>query len=153
MKVEVLLNFLDNVCLLRHDKVDDGTGATVKSMNMFDSIDIVLLLERSVVVNHKTTLFRAVFFEEDLISGDEDTTGTGTEFLYDLITSLLIHLNLHYGDTEIVLLQLVAQLSNSLIVVAKDDGHVDVKVTVEVQEDVYLPLFLLNWDVVMSVVF
>ncbi len=153
MKVEVLLNCLDNVCLLRHDKVDDGTGVTVKSMNMFDSIDIVLLRERSVVVNHKTTLFRAVFFEEDLISGDEDTTGTGTEFLYDLITSLLIHLNLHYGDTEIVLLQLVAQLSNSLIVVAKDDGRVDVKVSVEVQEDVYLPLFLLNWDVVMSVVF
>jgi len=111
-------------------------------------VDIVLLLERELVVDDKTNLLNIDTSGEE-IGGDEDTGGTGTELLHDHVTSHLVHLTVHNGDTEVVLLHLVSQLNNSLLSVAIDQGLVDIKVTVEVEEDVHLPLLLLNRDVVL----
>jgi hypothetical protein len=56
---------------------------------------------------------------------------------------------MHNGNNEIVLLHLVSQLNNSLFGVAIDQSLTDVKVTVEIEEDVHLPLFLFYGDIVL----
>ena len=56
---------------------------------------------------------------------------------------------MHDGDTEIVLLHLLGELNDSLLSVAIDEGLVDIKVAVEVEEDVHLPLLLFYGDVVL----
>jgi hypothetical protein len=111
-------------------------------------VDIVLLLERELVVDDKTNLLNIDTSGEE-IGGDEDTGGTGTELLHDHVTSHLVHLTVHNGDTEVVLLHLVSQLNNSLFGVAIDQSLTDVKVTVEIEEDVHLPLFLFYGDIVL----
>jgi hypothetical protein len=55
----------------------------------------------------------------------------------------------HDGDGEVVLLHLVSELGNALLGVAIDKGLVNVEVTIQVDEDVHLPLLLLNGDIVL----
>jgi hypothetical protein len=56
---------------------------------------------------------------------------------------------MHDGNTEVVLLHLVSQFNNSLFGVAIDQSLVDIEVTVEIEEDVHLPLFLFYGDIVL----
>ena len=90
-----------------------------------NSFGIVILVDRDVVVNYKTTPVQFIeeIFGKDLISGDEDTGWTVKELLYSLI---IIHLIRYNGNTEAVLLHLATQLNNTLISVAIDDGPFDV---------------------------
>ena len=83
------------------------------------------------------------------ISGDEDTGGTGTELLHNHVTGHLVHLTVHNGDTEVVLLHLLGELSDSLLGIAVDKGLVDVEVAVEIEENVHLPFLLFYGDVVL----
>ena len=89
-----------------------------------NSFGIVILVDRDVVVNYKTTPVQFIeeIFGKDLISGDEDTGCAGKELLYSLIIYHLIRYN---GNTEAVLLHLSTQLNNTLISVAIDYGPWD----------------------------
>lgn len=111
-------------------------------------MDVVLLLEGELVVDDKTDLLNIDTSGEE-IGGDEDTGGTSSELLHDHVTSHLVHLTMHDGNTEIVLLHLVSQLNNSLFGVAIDQGLVDIEVTVEIEEDVHLPFFFFYGDIVL----
>ena len=111
-------------------------------------MDVVFLLEGKLVVDDKADLLNVDTSGKE-IGGDEDTGGTSSELLHDHVTSHLVHLTMHNGNTEIVLLHLVSQLNNSLFGVAIDQSLVDVKVAVEIEEDVHLPFFLFYGDIVL----
>jgi hypothetical protein len=55
----------------------------------------------------------------------------------------------HDRHSEFVGSHKLLELFNSLLGVTVDEGLVDVKIGVEVQQNVHLPLFLLNSDVVL----
>ena len=111
-------------------------------------MDVVLLLERQLVVDDKADLLDVDTSGEE-VGGDEHTGGSCSELLHDHVTSHLVHLSVHDGDTEVVLLHLLGQLDHSLLGVAIDEGLVDVETAVEVEQNVHLPLLLLYRDVVL----
>lgn len=111
-------------------------------------MDVVFLLEGKLVVDDETNLLDIDTSGEE-IGGDEDTGGSSSELLHDHVTSHLVHLTMHDGNTEVVLLHLVSQFNNSLFGVAIDQSLVDIEVTVEIEEDVHLPLFLFYGDIVL----
>lgn len=56
---------------------------------------------------------------------------------------------MHDGNTEVVFLHFLCEFDNSLLSVAVNKSLVDIEVTVEIKQDVHLPLFLLYGDVVL----
>ena len=56
---------------------------------------------------------------------------------------------MHAGDNEVLLGHGPLQLVYSLLGVAVDDGLLDIQVGVQVEQDVHLPLVLLDGDVVL----
>jgi hypothetical protein len=55
----------------------------------------------------------------------------------------------HDRDSEVVLSHRLFELLNALLGVTVDESLVDVQVGVQVQQDVHLPLFFLDSDVVL----
>lgn len=111
-------------------------------------MDVILLLEGELVVDDETDLLDIDTSSQE-ISGDEDTGGPGTELLHDHVTCHLVHLTVHNGDTEVVLLHFLGELSYALLSVAVDQSLVDVEVAVEIEEDVHLPFLLFYGDIVL----
>lgn len=145
--VEMLLDLLDEAGVGGADEVDGGTLATVAA-SATDSVDVVLLLEGELVVDDEADLLHVDASGEE-VGGDQDAGGAGTELLHDHVASHLVHLSVHDGDAEVVLLHLFCELNDSLLGVAIDEGLVDVEVAVQVEEHVHLPLLLLYGDVVL----
>lgn len=59
------------------------------------------------------------------IGGDEDSGGTGSEFLHDDVSLVLVHVTVHGGDGEVLLLHLGAEVIDSLLGVTVDDTLLD----------------------------
>ena len=126
--VEMLLNLLDEAGVLGRDEVDGSTLTTITT-GTTDSVDVVLLLEGKLVVDNETDLLD-VDTSGQKISGDEDTGGASSELLHDHVTGHLIHLSVHNGNTEIVLLHLLSQLGDSLLGIAIDQCLIDIEVSI-----------------------
>jgi hypothetical protein len=147
LSVEMVLDGLDELSVLGEDEVNRGTLSTVTTSST-DSVNVVLLLEGQLVVDNETNLLH-INTSGKQIGSDENADGTGTELLHDDITSKLVHLSVHDRDGEIVLGHGLFELLDSLLSVTVDEGLVNVQVGVQVEEDVHLPLFLLDGDVVL----
>jgi len=57
---------------------------------------------------------------------------------------------MHGGDGEIVLVHGLLKLEDSLLSVTVDKSLVDIQVGVKIKEDLHLPLFLLNGNIVLT---
>jgi hypothetical protein len=56
---------------------------------------------------------------------------------------------MHDGDSELVTSHQLFKLFNSLLGVAIDESLVNIKIGVEIQENVHLPLLFLDCDVIL----
>jgi len=73
-----------------------------------------------------------------------------SELLHDDISLDLVHLSVHDADSEFLLSHSLLELLDSLFSVTVNKSLVNVQVGVEVEEDIHLPLLLLDSDVVLS---
>lgn len=143
----MVLDLLDEGSVLGQHEVDGGTLST-ETTSTTDSVDVVLLLEGQLVVDDKTDLLH-IDTSGKQIGGDEHTNGAGTELLHNDVTTELVHLTVHDGDSEVVLSHRLLEVLDSLLGVTVDEGLVNVQVGVEIQEDLHLPLLLLDGNVVL----
>lgn len=147
LSVEMVLDLLDELGVLGQHEVDSGTLSTVTTSTT-NSVDVVLLLEGQLVVDDQTDLLH-IDTSGKQISGDEHTDRAGTELLHHNVSLELVHLTVHDRDGEIVLSHGLLELLNTLLGVTVDEGLVDVQVGVQVEQNVHLPLLLLDSDVVL----
>mmetsp|Transcript_24829 Transcript_24829/g.38636 ORF Transcript_24829/g.38636 Transcript_24829/m.38636 type:complete len:418 (-) Transcript_24829:75-1328(-) len=144
----MILNLSDELGVVGLDEVD-GDSLSSETTGSTDSVDVVLLLEGELVVDNKANLLHIDTSGEE-IGGNEDTCGTGSELLHDGISLELVHLSVHSGNGEVVVVHGLLELKDSLLSVTVDESLVDVEVGVEIEENLHLPLFLLDGDVVLA---
>lgn len=145
--VEMVLDGLNELGILGQDEIDSSSLSTVTTSST-NSVDVVLLLEGQLVVDNETNLLN-INTSGKQVSGDENADGSGTELLHDDVSAQLVHLTVHNRDGEIVIGHGLLEFLNTLLGVTVDEGLVNVQVGVEVEENVHLPLFLFNSDVVL----
>jgi hypothetical protein len=143
----MILQVLQEAGILGQHEVD-GCALATEATSAADSMDIVLLLQGQLVVNNETDLLD-INTSSEKISGDQDTDGTGSELLHDDLTFLLVHLAVHGCDNEILFGHGLLEGIDSTLGVAVDNSLLDVKVGVQVKQDLNLPLGLLDSDVVL----
>lgn len=147
LRVVMVLDLLNKARVLRQHKVDRCTFTT-ETTGSADSVDVVLLLDRELVVDDEADLLHINSASKE-ISGDENADSALTELLHDDITFDLVHLTVHDGDSEFVLGHGLLEFFNTFLCVTVDEGLVDVQVLVKVEQDVYLPLLLFDCNVVL----
>lgn len=145
--VVMILDLLEETSVLGEDEVDGGSLSS-ESTGTADSVDVVLLLHRELVVDNETDLLD-VDTSSEQVSGDKNSDGTRSELLHDDLTLLLVHLSVHAGNDEVLSGHGLLELVDSTLGVTVDDGLLDVEVGVQVEEDVNLPLVSLNSDIVL----
>lgn len=145
--VIMLLNLFKETSFLGEDKVNCGSSLTITTCST-DSVDVALFLEGEFVVNNESNLLD-IDTSGKQVSGDEHTDGSLSELLHDNLSLLLLHLSMHDVDHEIFLSHCFLKLFYSLLSVTVDDGLVDVKVGIQVEEHFNLPGFLGHGDEVL----
>ncbi len=93
LSVVMILDLLEEAGVLGKHKVD-GSSLTTETTSAADSMDVVLLLHRELVVDNETDLLD-IDTSGKQVSGDENTDGTGSELLHHDFTLLLVHLSVH----------------------------------------------------------
>lgn len=144
----MVLDFLDEARVLRQHKVD-RSSFTTETTSSTDSVNVVLLLDGQLVVDDETDLLD-IDTTGKKIGGDEDADSSLAELLHDDVTLDLVHLTVHDGDSKLVLRHRFLQFFDPLFSVTVDESLVYVKVGVEVEQDIHLPLLLLNGNVVLA---
>lgn len=122
----MLLDFLDESGITGQDKIDSSSLST-ESASSSNSVDVVFLLLRQLVVDDETNLLN-VNTSGQQVSGNENSGGASSEFLHDHVSLHLVHLAVHSRDCEVLLLHGFSQLCHSLFGVAIDQSLVDVQV-------------------------
>lgn len=145
--VVMVLNVLEETGILGEHEVNRSSLSS-ESTSSTDSVDVVLLLDWQLVVDDKTDLLH-IDTSGKQVSGDQHANGTLSELLHDNVSLDLVHLTVHDGHDEVLLGHALLKLLDTLLSVAVDEGLVDVQIGVEVQEDLDLPFFLFDGDVVL----
>ena len=114
-----------------------------------DSVDVVFLLLWQLEVDNEADLLN-IDTTSKHVRRDQDTHGTRSELLHHDFSLLLVHLTVHAGDDEVLLRHAALEFVDSALRVAVDDRLVDIQVGVQVQQNVHLPLLLLDSDVVLT---
>lgn len=141
----MLLNLLEHDNIITGDKVD-GNTLTTETTGTTDTMEVVLLLLREVIVDDEGDLLDIDTTGEQ-VGGDEDTGGAGAEGIHDVLTLLLGHLTVHAGDGVVSAGHLLGELVDFPAGVAEDDGLDDAEGVVEIAEGVKLVLLLADVDV------
>jgi len=144
----MVLNFSDEFGVVWKNEVDCHSLST-ESTSSTDSVDVVLLLEWELIVDDETNLLDIDTSSQE-IGGNENSGGSSSELLHDGVSLDLVHLTMHGRNGEVMLIHGLLELENSLFGVAVNQGLVDVQVRVEIKENLHLPLFLLDGDVVLT---
>lgn len=143
----MILDLLKEAGITGQHKVDSSSLST-ETTSTADSVDVVLLLLGQLEVDDEADLLD-VDTTGKHVSGDQDTHGARSELLHHDFTLLLVHLSVHAGDDEVLLRHAAFKLIDSTLRVAVDDSLVDIQVGVQVEENVHLPLLLLNGNIVL----
>ena len=146
--VVMVLDFSDELGVVWQHEVD-GDSLSSESTSSSDSMDVNFLLHWELVVDDESDLLD-IDSSCEQIGGDEDSGGSSSELLHDGVSLHLVHLSVHGGDGEVVVVHGLLEFQNSLFGVAIDQSLVDVQVGVEIEEDLHLPLFLLDSDIVLT---
>lgn len=144
----MVLDLSDELGFVWKNEVDSNS-LSIESTSSTNSTDIVLLLEWKLVVNDESNMLN-IDTSCEMIGGDEDSGGTSSEFLHDTVSLDLIHLSVHSRHGEVVVVHGLFELKNSLFGVAINKSLVDIQVVVEIEENLHLPLFLLNGNIVLT---
>jgi hypothetical protein len=148
LSVVMVLDLLDEAGILRENEVDGGSLST-KTTSSTDSVDVVLLLDGELVVDNESNLLD-IDTSSKQVGGDEDTDSSLSELLHNDITLNLVHLSVHDAHGEFVFSHGLLELFYALLGVTVNERLVNVQVSVQLKEDVHLPLFLLDSDVILS---
>jgi len=148
LSVVMVLDLLNEAGVLGKDEVD-GSSLSTETSSSTNSMDVVLLLDGELVVDDETNLLH-INTSSKQVSGDEHADGSLSELLHDDVSLDLVHLSVHDADSEFLLSHNLLELFDSLLSVTVNESLVDVQVSVQVEEDVHLPLFLLDSDIVLS---
>lgn len=122
----IVLNFNHVICLMITNKVNGNTSST-ESSGSTNSVNVVLLLGRELVVNNKSDLVH-IDSSSQQIGGNQDTARSVLELLHDVLSLLLRHASVDVGDNEVVLSHLISQLLTLVFGVDVDEAlvHIDV---------------------------
>ena len=143
----MLLNLLDEAGILGQNEVDCSSLST-ETTSTADSVNVVLLLHGQLVVDNKTDLLH-INTSGQQVSGNKHTDSTGSELLHHDFTLLLVHLTVHGSHDKVLGSHRLLELVHTSLGVTVDDGLLDVKVGVEVEQNIDLPLVLLDSDIVL----
>jgi hypothetical protein len=143
----MILDLLQEAGVTGQHKVD-GCSLSAETTGTADSVDVVLLLLGQLEVDNESNLLD-IDTTSKHVSSDQDTHGSRSELLHHDFTLLLVHLSVHAGDNEVLLGHAALELVDPALRVAVDNGLVDVQVRVQVQQNVHLPLLLLDSNVVL----
>ena len=146
--VVMILDLSDELGVIWKDEVDSNSLSS-ESTSSTDSVDVVLLFEWELVVDDETNLLD-INTSCEKISGDEHSGGTSSELLHDAVSLDLVHLSVHGWDGEVMVVHGLFKLENSLFGVAINKSLVDIQVGVEIKENLHLPLFFLDGNVVLT---
>ena len=147
LRVVVILDLLEEPGITRQHKVD-GCSLPTETTGTADSVDVVFLLLWQLEVDNEADLLN-IDTTSKHVRRDQDTHGTRSELLHHDFSLLLVHLTVHAGDDEVLLSHAALELVDSALRVAVDDRLIDIQVGVQVQQNVHLPLLLLDSDVVL----
>lgn len=142
-----LLNLSHHTDILGGDKVDGNTLST-ETTTSTNSVDVVLLVSRQVVVNNQRDLLD-IDTSGQQIGGDQNSRRTGSELVHNGVSLTLRQVSVNSRHSEVVLLQLSHQRLNLGSGVTEDDSLGDGNRVVQVTQTVELVLLLLNVDVVL----
>jgi len=148
LSVEVVLDLLNESGVLRENEVDGSTLSSETACST-NSVDVVFLLKRQLVVDNEADLLN-VDTTGKQVSANQHSDGARSELLHDDVSFKLVHLAMHDTDCEVVLSHALLKLFNSLLGVTVNQGLVDVQVGIQVEQDFHLPFVLLNCNVVLS---
>jgi len=143
--VVVLFDFLQELVISGGNEVNGNTLST-ESTTSSDSVDVLFLGKRKIVIDNKGNLLN-IDTSGEQIGGDEDSGSTSSEFSHDQISLVLIHITVHAGDGEVLFLELFGKFIDSLLLVAVHDTLLDIDVVVEFDESIEFPFFLVDGDV------
>jgi len=143
--VVILFDFLQELVVRGSDEVNGNTLSTESSTSS-DSVNVLLLGEWEVVVDDQGNLLD-IDTSGQQVSGDEDSGSTSSELSHDQISLDLVHVTVHAGDGEVLVLELSGEFVDSLLLVAVDDTLLDIDVVVQFDEGIELPFFLINGNV------
>lgn len=144
----MILDLSDELGIVWKDEVDGNTLSS-ESTSSTNSMDIVLLFEWELVVDDETNLLD-IDTSGKKIGGDKNSGCSGSELLHNGVSLDLVHLSVHGRDCEVVLIHGLLELEDSLFGVAIDQSLIDIEVGVEIEEDLHLPLFLLDGNVILT---
>jgi len=148
LSVVVVLDLPYEFGIVWQDEVDCNTLSAETTCST-DSVNVVLLLDGELVVYDKANLLD-INTSCKKVCCDEYSGCTGSELFHDGVSLDLVHLTVHGRNSEVVFIHGLFKLQNSLFSVTIDQSLIDIKVRVEVQEYVHLPVFLLDSNVVLA---
>lgn len=148
LSVVMILDLSDEFSVVGENEIDGNTLSS-ESTSSTNSVDIVLLLEWELVVDNESNLLD-IDTSSEKIGGDENSGCTSSELLHDGVSLDLVHLSVHGRDGEVMLVHSLFELEDSLLGIAIDQSLIDVKVGVEIKENLEFPLFLLDGDVILT---
>ena len=124
----MILDFFEESSVLGEDKVDRSSLSS-ESASAADSMDVVLLLHRKLIVDDETNLLH-INTSSEQVCGDQDSHGTRSELLHHDFTLLLVHFSVHTSDHEVLSGHRLLQFVDSTLSIAVDNSLLDVKVRV-----------------------
>ena len=112
-------------------------------------MNVVLLLGGKFIIDDEADLLHIDTSSQN-VSRDEDASGTRAELLHDGVSLDLVHLIMNHRHRELVFSHGLLEVQDTLLGVAIDQSSLDdVEVGEEVEQDLDLPLFLLDGNVVL----
>jgi len=143
----MVLDLFEESSIFGEDKVD-RSSLSAESASAANSVNVVLLLHRKLVVDDKTNLLH-IDTSSEQVCRDQDSYGSRSELLHYDFTLLLVHLSVHAGDHEVLSRHQLLEFVDSALCVAVNNSLLDVQVRVKVQQYIDFPLMLLDGDVVL----
>jgi len=143
----VILDLLDETRVPGEDKVDGSTLSSETTCST-NSMDVAFSLGWKLVVDDESDLLH-IDTSGKQVSADEDSDGSRSELLHDNVSLELVHLSVHGADCEVVLCHGLLELFDSLLCITVNKSLVDIKVGIEIEENLHLPFLFLHGDVVL----
>ena len=100
LSIVMVLDLFEESSIFGEDKVD-RSSLSAESASAANSVNVVLLLHRKLVVDDKTNLLH-IDTSSEQVCRDQDSYGSRSELLHYDFTFLLVHLSVHAGDHEVL---------------------------------------------------
>jgi len=96
----MILDLLQETGVLGEHEID-GCSFSTETTSTADSVDVVFLLHRKLIVDHKSNLLH-VNSSREQVSCDKNTNSSASELFHHDFTFLLVHLAVHACNDEVL---------------------------------------------------